>query len=153
MIEEKFQVGLFEDARALRQRIFVEEQGYQNEFDEEDERAIHLVLYLDKKPIGVARLVEVDPETYRLGRVAVIKEYRHHKVGTYLVKFMEVKVKTLGGRKVILGAQADKVGFYEKLGYRPNPNGEVYLDEGHPHIMMEKQLKFRKRREADFKPY
>jgi Predicted acyltransferase len=152
MIEEKFQVGLFEDARALRQQVFVEEEGYKNEFDEEDARAIHLVLYLDKKPIGVARLVEIDPETYRLGRVAVVKEFRHQKVGTYLVKYMEVKVKTLGGRKIILGAQADKVGFYAKLGYRPDPNGEVYLDEGHPHVMMEKILKFKKR-SGPFRPY
>ena len=146
MVKEKFSIGLPDDAKMIRQKVFVEEQGYKNEFDEEDQTAVHLVLYLDDKPIGTARLIEVDPETYRLGRVAVLAPYRHRKVGTYLVKFMEVKVNTLGGRKVILGAQADKVDFYKQCGYKPDPNGEVYLDEGHPHVMMEKVLKFKKYR-------
>jgi predicted GNAT family N-acyltransferase len=147
MVKEKFTIGLPEDARMIRQKVFVDEQGYQHEFDDPDDpTAVHLVLYLDDKPIGTARLVEVDPETYRVGRVAVLKEYRHQKVGTYLLKYLEVKVKTLGGRKMILGAQEDKVQFYMKNGYHLDPNGEAYLDEGHPHVMMEKILKFKKYR-------
>lgn len=149
MVETKFQFGLSEDARLLREKVFVEEEGYKKEFDEkeDDARAIHLVLYLDGKPVGTARLLEIDPETYRIGRVAVLEEYRRQKIGSYLVKFLEVKAKTLGARKIILGAQADKTEFYKKLGYRMNPDGEAYLDEGHPHVMMEKKLKFKKRRQ------
>jgi predicted GNAT family N-acyltransferase len=140
MIEPKFSIGLTPDARKIRMAVFVEEQGYQNEFDDDDQTAWHLVLYSDNIPMGTARLLEVDPETYRIGRVAVLSQYRHRKVGSYLVKFMETKARTLGARKVILGAQLDKAPFYQKLGYSPNAEGEVYLDEGHPHIMMEKIL-------------
>ncbi|MCI2110779.1 MAG: GNAT family N-acetyltransferase [Bacilli bacterium] len=146
MIEAKFQVGLMADAKAIRLRVFKEEQGYENEFDGDEGRAINLVLYLDKKPIGTARLVEIDPETYRVGRVAVLPEYRHHKIGTYLLKFMQVKAKTLGARQLVLGAQLDKTAFYERLGYEKDPTGELFFDEGHPHIMMRKTLKFRKSR-------
>ena len=34
------------DARAIRQSVFVEEQGFEYEFDDIDETALHLVLYL-----------------------------------------------------------------------------------------------------------
>ena len=33
------------DARAIRQSVFVEEQGFEYEFDDIDEIALHLVLY------------------------------------------------------------------------------------------------------------
>ena len=33
------------DARAIRQSVFVEEKGFEYEFDDIDEIALHLVLY------------------------------------------------------------------------------------------------------------
>ena len=35
----------FSDAKIVRQRVFVEEQGFENEFDEIDDFAYHLVVY------------------------------------------------------------------------------------------------------------
>ena len=141
MIEAKFSLGLPADARMIRQRVFVEEQGYQHEFVGDDDPCWCLVLYYNKTPIATGRLLEIDPETYRIGRVAVLPEYRHKKIGTYVLKFLEVKIKTLGGHKAVLHAQLDKKGFYEKCGYSPNADGEIDYDEGHPHLMMEKELK------------
>jgi len=150
MIEAKFSLGLPDDARMIRQKIFVEEQGYQHEFDGDDDPCWCLVLYYNKLPIATGRLLEIDPETYRIGRVAVLKEYREKKIGTYVLKFLEVKIKTLGGRKAVLHAQLEKKGFYEKCGYQVCPEGEIDFDEGHPHIMMEKELKKKNPRRGPF---
>jgi predicted GNAT family N-acyltransferase len=139
MIKEKFQVGLPNDAKVIRQEVFVEEQGFKEEFSSEDNNAIHLVLYLDNYPIATARLIEEDPETYHVGRVAVRKPYRGKKIGTYLMKFLEVKARTLGARKLVLNAQLDKKDFYLKCGYK-EIDGEIFLDEGCPHIALEKQI-------------
>ncbi len=140
MITPKFTLGLNPDAQALRQKIFVEEEGFKEEFETADAEAWHLVLYRDGTPIATGRILKIDPETYRLGRVAVIKEYRGHKIGTYVMRFLETKVQELGGRKTILDAQLDKKGFYEKCGYRYADNGEVFFEEGYPHVKMSKDL-------------
>jgi predicted GNAT family N-acyltransferase len=146
MVSEKFSLGLDPDAKLIRQEVFCDEQGYKNEFTGDDEGCWCLVLYLDGTPIATGRIQEVDPETYRIGRVAVRKPYRGRKVGTYLVKFLEVKIKTLGGRKVVLHSQLEKKGFYETLGYKVSGEGLIDYEEGHPHVMMEKALKFKKLR-------
>ncbi len=142
MIDFKFVHGLDEDAKFVRQKVFVEEQGFQDEEPEIDKRAWHFVVYYAGRPIGVARFYDEDPETWHIGRVAVLKEYRHQKVGRYIMKFVETKIeKELGGRWAILQAQIEKKDFYLRCGYHPINDGEIIYDQGHPHIMMAKFLK------------
>ncbi len=140
MVKPLFHFGLTPDAKLIREEVFIKEQGFAQEFDEDDEKCWHLVLYLDNVPIATGRLLEVDPETYRIGRVAVRQQFRHMKVGTYTVKFLCNKALSLGARKAILGAQLDKMPFYQGIGFRPCPDGEVYYEEGVPHLMMYKVL-------------
>ncbi|OPZ37504.1 MAG: putative N-acetyltransferase YjcF [Tenericutes bacterium ADurb.BinA155] len=140
MVEPRFQMGLMPDAKLIRTEVFIDEQGYHDEFDADEDRCWNLVLYLNGTPISTGRLLEVDPETYRIQRIAVRKPYRGQKVGSYTVKFLITKARSLGARKVILGSQMDKQGFYKTLGFRPFPDGEVYFDEGHPHVMMYKVI-------------
>lgn len=139
MIKPVFAHHLSPDEKALREEIFVKEEGFDDEFDEIDQDSWHLVLYHDSTPIAVGRIQEKDPETYQIERVAVKKEYRGHKIGSYLMKFLEGKIKEIGGRKAILLAQADKEGFYLKNGYRP-VDGEIVYEENYPHVKMEKAL-------------
>jgi predicted GNAT family N-acyltransferase len=140
MIKPVFTIGASPDALLIRDEVFTQEQGFHDDVEDIDKTAVSLVLYLDENPIATARMFEVDPETYHLGRVAVRKTYRGKKVGTYLVKFMETKARTLGARWIILESQIDKAGFYEKLGYRPMGDGEIIYDQGYPHIMLHKWL-------------
>lgn len=153
MIQAKFQIGASKDEREIRTVVFMQEQGFVDEFDAEDDSCWHLVIYHDGKAIGCGRILKVDPETYRIGRVAVLKEYRGHQVGTYIVKFLQTKIKELGGRKAILLSQADKSAFYEKLGFK-SPTGEIIMEEDYPHIYMEKILVKTdpKRRKRVYKP-
>lgn len=139
MIKEKFSFGATKDALNIRQKVFVDEEGFHDDEDEDDKTAITCVLYFDSVPIATARLVEIDPETYHLGRVCVIKEMRMKKIGTYLVRFMEVKARSLGARKILLSSQLDKAPFYSSIGYK-ELTGEVYLDQGYPHVDMGKIL-------------
>lgn len=131
----------FEDAKnakIIREKVFVEEQGFENEFDDLDERSLHLELYEDDKPIGCARMYSFDKKTYILGRIAVLKEYRGKDHGSNLVKILEKKAKELGAVDLELSAQQRACHFYEKLGYQQV--GEVYYDEYCPHVKMIKIL-------------
>ena len=40
------------EAAAIRQAVFVEEQGFQEEFDAIDRHALHLLLFADGRPVG-----------------------------------------------------------------------------------------------------
>ncbi len=146
MIKPIFQFRLPKEAKEIREEVFVKEQGFADEFDEIDSRSWHLVLYLDQTPIATGRVYEEDPETYRIGRVCVRKPFRGQSVGTYVVKFLCNKAISLGARKAVLLAQLDKQSFYDRIGFRPDPNGEIVLNEGVPHIEMTKVLVRSKRK-------
>lgn len=128
----------FTDARLIRQHVFVEEQGFENEFDEIDEYAYHLVIYQNDKAIATGRMYEKDQETMILGRIATIKECRKIGLGSKIVLRLENEAKQLGYITTQLSAQQRAQGFYEKLGYQMQ--GEVYYDEWCPHVTMEKLL-------------
>ena len=77
MIQIRMQQGLSQDARIIRQEVFVEEQGFHHEFDETDQTAWHLVLYENGHAAGCCRLFTSDnPDVYILGRLAVRKSCR-----------------------------------------------------------------------------
>ena len=51
--------GCFEDAALVRRAVFVDEQGYEIEFDQIDEASscIHVTLYVDGQLAGCSRVV------------------------------------------------------------------------------------------------
>lgn len=58
-----------EDAFEIRRRVFMEEQGYTDEFDDIDDTCIHIVLYKDGEPAGCARTrltSQSKPPAYRV---------------------------------------------------------------------------------------
>ena len=108
------------EAKAIREEVFMKEQGFQVEFDDTDREAC--------QGEGV----------YAIGRVAVRKEGRGKQLGRAVMEAMEQKARQLGAKSIQLSAQVQARGFYEKLGYRAY--GQEYLDEHCPHIAMEKTL-------------
>ena len=129
----------FNDARDIRMSVFVEEQGFANEFDDIDEYAYHLVIYHCYQAIATGRMFVKDENTMILGRIATIKEYRHQGIGSKIVLTLENKARTLGYTKLQLSAQQRAQGFYEKLGYVKV--GAPYLDEWCLHVTMVKELR------------
>ena len=113
--------------------VFIEEQGVsvEDEVDGRDGEARHLLVWLDDRPIGTARLL-TDGTTGKIGRVCVLKAARGKGVGAALIRAaVEVFRADPGLEKVKLGAQTHALGFYEALGFRAV--GEVYQDAGIPH--------------------
>lgn len=130
---------LTEDARFIREKVFVEEQGFQDEFDETDSISLHLVLYIDEQPAATGRMFQdVNQNEFIIGRIAVLPEFRNNHLGAKIVELLELKIRELGGVKNSLSAQCRAKEFYEKLGYYAV--GDVYLDEYCEHIHMEKFL-------------
>ena len=78
------------DARAIRQSVFVEEQGFEYEFDDIDETALHLVLYDENdNPCATGRLFF--DGCMKIGRIAVMKEYRGQSLGSEVIAILEEK--------------------------------------------------------------
>lgn len=135
--------GLSQDcpARMIRKCVFMEEQGFSNEFDDIDEKSYHVVVYSDDgKAIGCGRtfLKEKTDDTYIIGRIAVLKEYRNCHVGREILAILERKIRELDGKMIELSAQLHAQPFYEKCGY--HALGEIYFDEHCEHIKMVKYL-------------
>ncbi|MCI7768585.1 MAG: GNAT family N-acetyltransferase [Oscillospiraceae bacterium] len=127
------------EAVMIRETVFMEEQGFENEFDSVDEYAFHAVLFLeDNIPAACGRLFSNDGKCFIIGRIAVMKPFRGKGFGENIVMALESKARELGGIETELSAQVRAMGFYQKLGY--SPFGEEYLDEYCPHISMKKKL-------------
>lgn len=127
------------EAAAIRQEVFVEEQGFHNEFDDIDPIAVHLLVLEGETPVAVGRTFPDETgKIWHLGRICVRKPWRGCHLGRKVMEGLEAAAKERGAEKLVLSAQMQAKGFYEKLGYRPY--GEEYLDEFCPHIAMEKTI-------------
>lgn len=127
------------EARKIRTSVFVNEQGFKNEFDEIDETATHLVLFDDGKPIAVSRIYKDENEkSWHIGRVAVVKEYRGKGFGKIVMLTSEHEAQRLGAKIITVSAQVSAKKFYKSLGY--SQIGEEYYDEHCPHIDMTKRI-------------
>lgn len=128
-----------EDAFYIRKKVFMDEQGFHDEFDEIDDRAAHIVIYTeDEKPMGTCRIFQDEEGQYILGRLAILKEYRGLHLGEYIMKEALRYVAKVGGDSLALHAQVRAKEFYQKQGF--TEYGEIEDDEGCPHIWMKKYL-------------
>lgn len=131
--------GLCDDAMYIRETVFIDEQGFRDEFDEIDKKAVHLVAYDKDKPVATCRFFWSDERnTYLLGRLAVLKEYRKNHLGAVMMKKTEEFVKESGGTSIELHAQEQAIKFYEKQGY--SVCSEMEYEEHCPHYWMRKKL-------------
>lgn len=119
--------------RALRTKVFVEEQGVppELEWDGLDEHAYHVMAYSPaREPIGTGRLLQ----TGQIGRIAVLKEWRGKGVGKALLAMLLVIANKMGYDEVKLHAQTRVLDFYLRWGFVPQ--GEQFMEAGIPHILM-----------------
>ena len=130
-------IGLNSDIMNIRTAIFVEEQGFKDEFDEIDKICSHIVLYDNDKPIATCRYFSQNG-VYHIGRVAVVKEYREKHLGNEIMNVVEQEIKSEGGKNIEVSAQYRVKEFYKKLGYKEV--GGIYYDEYCEHITMVKEL-------------
>ena len=120
-----------EELCRIRTEVFVEEQNVDpdEEYDGLDARCLH-ALAVDEEGRGVA--------TGRIGRMAVVKEYRGQGLGSKLLSLLEETALEQGLNRVALHAQTYAIPFYEKSGYIAL--GDEFLEADIPHYLMEKTL-------------
>ena len=122
---------IYLDAVRIRQKVFVQEQGVPAnlEIDGNEAYSVHFVLYTDdKKPAATVRLLPLNDHTFKLQRMAVLKEYRRKNLGSEIITEAEAFAKQQHYKTIELGAQLSAEKFYKKLGYITY--GEIFEDAG-----------------------
>lgn len=137
MIQIRCYRNLPEEACYIRDLVFVQEQGFREEFDSVDVQASHIVLFVGEEPAGVCRVYGQDGQFF-LGRVAVLPEYRGKGLGEAIVLAAEEQARTMGAKALQLHAQCHITGFYSACGY--TAYGDVEYEQDCPHIWMKKEL-------------
>jgi len=123
--------------RAVREAVFVQEQGVPlaMEWDELDPLCRHVIARDGGgQPIGTGRLT---PE-HKIGRMAVLADWRGRGVGDALLLALLEEARTLGWHDLSLHAQASAVGFYTRHGFLPY--GERFEEAGIEHQSMRRLL-------------
>ena len=125
---------------AIRLEVFVGEQHVppDEEMDDLDATAIHVLASVDGQPIGTGRLIVVDAENARIGRMAVRKTHRGTGVGAAILDRLVDEARSRGIRTLTLSGQLHAIPFYERFGFVAH--GDVYLDAGIEHRTMERPV-------------
>jgi predicted GNAT family N-acyltransferase len=128
--------------RAVREAVFMREQGVpaKLEWDGLDEGSRH-VLALNAKgdAIGCGRISPPRGRaTARIGRLAVLKEWRGKQVGTALLEDLIEYARSKHYRQITVNAEVQAMPFYQRFGFEGE--GEEFLDAGLAHIKMRLKL-------------
>ena len=127
---------------AVREEVFVIEQNVPSadERDELDPVCQHaLARDLAGMPIATGRLVPLRAnEPARIGRMAVLRDWRGRGVGEALLHVLVDRARALGYRTLEMHAQSHAVPFYERFGF--SAYGEEFVECDIAHINMRREL-------------
>jgi predicted GNAT family N-acyltransferase len=116
----------------VRESVFVAEQAVapEQEWDSEDETAIHFLAEQGDFALGTARLL---PDGY-VGRLSVLKDWRGLRVGDALMQAVIAQAHSRGIRELKLTAQVHATAFYQRFGFEVV--SDEFLEAGLPHVDM-----------------
>ncbi len=119
-------------AYPIRLAVFVHEQQVPEELelDNDDPTAWHAVVFQDGQAIATGRLLR----NGKIGRLAILREYRGLGLGSELLKTLVSYGRQKGIKQFFLHAQTSATGFYERLGFKAI--GPVFNEAGIDHIKM-----------------
>lgn len=127
---------------ALRRLVFEVEQNIPRPLDRDpyDFNADHVVAFDDAgRCVGTGRIVRLDSRTAQVGRMAVSADQRKHGVGALVLESLERMASLRGVSEILVHSQLPAEPFYRNRGYVRE--GEAFLDQGVPHVVMRKQLR------------
>ena len=115
---------IYKDALSIRSAVFITEQEIDQaiEIDQNETNCIHGVGYINGQPVCTLRLLPQSAHHLIIQRVAVLKAYRHQRLGLKLMIAVEEKAKQENYSKLSLSAQLPVIPFYQKLGYSLTDN-------------------------------
>lgn len=123
--------------RRIRHRVFVEEQGVPEalEWDTADSACRHvLACTRTGEAVGTARLLPGG----RIGRMAVLPEWRRRGIGRAMLDHLVELARREGLERLELFAQTHAIRFYERAGF--HARGDTFLEAGIPHRHMQLSL-------------
>ncbi|MFC1762732.1 GNAT family N-acetyltransferase [Planctomycetota bacterium] len=121
---------------SVRVAVFVEEQAVplENEMDDRDAACVHALAFDEARPVATGRL---DCEQGgRIGRVAMLADYRGRGIGKEVMQALEAEAKRRGFQQTWLHAQVAVIPFYRQLGYCEE--GSTFTEENILHQTMRK---------------
>ena len=123
----------------IRFEVFVNEQGVPKEIelDEFDRNSFHALARINNKPL-TGRLIYLNAENAKFGRMAVYLYYRKIGIGGLILDLLEKKAKNKRVKHLTLNTQEYISKFYSNHGY--SQKGTVFLEAGIPHIKMDKKI-------------
>lgn len=123
----------------IRIAVFVDEQGVplEDELDQYEEEAEHIIVMDEDQPVGAARWRIVDGIA-KFERICVLPSHRKLGLGKLIVEALEESAKEKGLSKAKLHGQTHAEVFYHKLGY--GTASDIFMEDGIPHIVMTKVL-------------
>jgi predicted GNAT family N-acyltransferase len=129
---------------ALRRDVFETEQNIPRPLDRDpyDYAADHVVAFDESgRCVGTGRIVRMDARTAHIGRMAVAKDKRKSGIGALVLEALERMAAMRGLSDLLVASQLPAEAFYKNRGFARQ--GEVFLDQGVPHVMMKKTLSSR----------
>ncbi len=131
-----FKNQLNDDAKYIRQAVFIKEQGVmpEEDFDGSDNHSEIVVLYYNNRPGATGRIIIGERGEGLIGRIACLKELRGMGLGSLLVNELLRRCREKGFDTVYVHSQTRARGFYEKLGF--SAYGEIYMEADIAHINM-----------------
>jgi len=128
-----------ERARAIRTRVFVEEQDCapEEEWDGHDETSRHVLGTVEGEAVATARWRAVsyeDKVVAKLERFAVLPAHRGQGYGQALVRSVLVDVEQAGFQRALIHAQSHLEEWYEQFGFEST--GRAFEEAGMPHVEM-----------------
>ena len=132
---------LISECLEIRRKVFIEEQGVpeEEELDDLDSSFFNVIGFLDLKPVATGRLMYITEKKMKIGRMAVLRNYRKLGYGTIILRFLETAALNLGAEIVSLNSQEYIKNFYINSGYQTK--GEIFIEAKIPHIEMFKKIK------------
>jgi predicted GNAT family N-acyltransferase len=130
-----------EQIQNVRRAVFIEEQqiAERDEWDDLDPVVTHVLVFehpasAKRDAVGTGRL---EP-TGKIGRVAVLPQYRGTGAGVAVMRRLLDLAAERGFHEVYLNAQLSAAGFYERLGFRAD--GPEFDEVGIPHQRMRRAV-------------
>ena len=121
----------------IRDLVFCKEQKVSKkiEFDSLDEICDHYLAKINELPIGTDRIREEKKGTFKIERMAVLKEYRKNGVGKAIIKeILKHYLKLNKVNNLILNSQIEAKDFYKKFGFVEV--GEEFIEANITHKKM-----------------
>lgn len=129
-----------EQIELIRRKVFQEEQNVPREleFDGQDEKAIHLLAYVDNQAVATTRIRELSTSQVKIERLAVLPSFRRQGIAKQLMEKALQIIEDKAYQEIIIHAQEYIKNFYAKLGF--NQVGNSFKEAELIHVKMVKKV-------------